>query len=233
MKGALLILAAVVIGFVLLHTAPRAQTETTVGTSVTATTKAPKSSKGGTASATTSAPTTTAAPAHTASAVSVVVANGTGVPHLAGTVRGQLNAAGYNTAKPAINSPTTTASTEIYYIPGYQADALNIANVLTLGAGSVFAMPTPPPVPAADIAGIDVLVIAGNDISGTSGASSSSGTTEAPPGNTIAPSPTVASGGTATTAAAPATTAAATATTLHTETTEHTATTVGHTPTTA
>src|ERR1700726_3825255 len=40
MKGAALIFAAVVIGFVLLHTAPRVQTQTTVGTTPIPTTKA-------------------------------------------------------------------------------------------------------------------------------------------------------------------------------------------------
>jgi hypothetical protein len=154
------------------------------------------------------------------------VANGAGVAGLGGRVRGQLNTAGFNTAKPAINAPSSNvASTAIYYEPGYQADALNVANTLSLASGSVFPMPTPPPVPASDLTGVNVLVIAGSDLGG----GSSSNTTEAPAGNTIAPSPTQASSG----SSSSGTTSTTVRHTATTTTVVHTTTTTSHSTTTA
>jgi hypothetical protein len=222
LKGAGLIALAVVIGAFLLHTAPRTTTAVTT-TPRSAGTNAPKGSHGSGSSATTTS--TTVAPAHAANQVSVLVANGTSVGGLGGKVRGELNAAGYNTSKPAVNASSPASSTAIYFEPGYEADALNVANTLSLAAGNVFAMPSPTPVPASALAGVNVVVIAGSDIGG----SSSSNTTEAPAGNTIAPSPTEASSGSSTTIHHSTTTTSAhsTSTTVHssTSTTAHTTTT--------
>jgi LytR cell envelope-related transcriptional attenuator len=212
MKGALLIALAVLIGFVLLRTAPKNTTDITAGggSGATPTTRpsgSPSSTGGGATS-------TTAAVAHQPNQVSVLVANGAGVAGLAGRIRGQLNTAGYNTSKAAVNAPSQVATTAIYFQPGYEADGLAVATALSLAASNVFPMPSPTPVPASQLAGVNVLVVAGSDLAG-----SSSNTTEAPPGQTIAPSPTEASSGSGTT------------TTLHSTTTVHTATTV-HTTTT-
>ena len=234
LKGAALLLVAVVIGVVLLHTAPKAATTVSTGGSTplghTPTTKAPKKGHTTPTTAAPAATTTTLPPAHPANQVSVVVANGAGVAGLAGKIRGQLNLAGYNTAKPAVNAPANVATSSVYYVAGYQPDALAVAAALSLAPASVQPMPSPPPLPAADVTGAQVLVIAGADIGA---ATTTTGTTEAPPGNTIAPSPTEASGGQATTTvhqtAAPTT--AAPTTVAHTPTTTRTATTV-HTPTT-
>lgn len=231
MKGALLIALAVVIGFVLLRTAPRNATNITAGSS------------GGTTPTTSRSPGTTGRPgatstttpvAHQPSQVSVLIANGAGVVGLAGRIRGQLNSAGFNTSKPATNAPSQVATTAIYFQPGYEADALAVANTLSLAASNVFSMPSPTPIPASELAGVNVLVIAGSDLAGSGGAN----TTEAPPGQTIAPSPTVASSGSSGTSsgtssgASSTTVAHRTTTTVHTSTTVHTTTTT-HTTTTA
>ena len=98
LKGAVLLIIAIVIGVLLLHTAPASVT-TVSAAPRTSTTKAPKakakSSKSPPTSALAALPTTTtAAPAHPPGQVKVAVANGSGVPGLAGRIRLQLNSAG-------------------------------------------------------------------------------------------------------------------------------------------
>jgi hypothetical protein len=199
LKGAALILIAIVIGVVLLHTAPANTTTISTGTGTTPTTHPPSPSKPHGTTTTAASSATTAAPApRPPSQVRVAVANGSGVTGLAARIRTQLNSAGYNTAAPPLNA-SAVATTSVYYIPGYQADALAVATgQLSLPASTVKPMPTPTPVPASQLFGVDVLVVAGADIGGAS-----SSTTEAPAGNTIAPSPTVASHTTTTAHAAP------------------------------
>lgn len=198
LKGAALLILALVIGVVLLRTAPHNSTSvSTLPGLSSATTSPSRSSSGGSPTTVpTTAPSTTSPPAHAADEVHLLVANGAGVAGLAGKIRGQLNAAGYNTDKPAINSPTSVATTGIYYQPGFEADAVAVAQTLGLGPANVSAMPTPPPVAASDLTAVDVLVVAGSDLA----AADTSDTTEAPPGATVAPSAgTVASSGTPTT----------------------------------
>src|SRR5580704_471535 len=117
LKGAALLLIAVIIGVILLHTAPKVTTTVNAGSpgsATTGTTKAPK--KGSHSTSTTAAPATTVTtlpPAHPANTVTVVVANGAGVAGLAGKIRVQLNAAGYNTAKAAVNAPANVATSSV------------------------------------------------------------------------------------------------------------------------
>ena len=216
LKGAGLLAVAVIIGIILLHTAPPNITAVSTSSVTPPTTKAPKAKTSHTT--TTEAPlatTTTAPQAHPAAQVKVAVANGSGVPGLAGRIRVQLNSAGYNTSIPAVNAPAAVAATVIYYVAGYAPDADAIATgQLSLPASVVKPMPTPAPVPQAAQQGADVLVVAGSDIGGIT-----TNTTEAPPGNTLAPSPTVSSKSTPTTTAH-------TATTTRTTVAVHTTTTV-------
>jgi len=209
LKGAGLLAIAVIIGIVLLHTAPANITTVSASSTSPPTTKAPKHST--TRTTVTQAPlstTTTAPPTHPPAQVKVAVANGSGVPGLAGRLRVQLNSAGYNTSIPALNAPAAVPATTIYYVAGYEPDAKAIASgQLSLPATVVKPMPNPSPVPQAATQGAEVLVIAGADIGGIT-----TNTTEAPAGNTIAPSPTVKS--TPTTVAHTATTVA-----VHTTTT--------------
>jgi LytR cell envelope-related transcriptional attenuator len=218
LKGAALLAIAVAIGALLLHTAP-ANSTTAVSTTpgLTPTTKPPKPART-TRTTVAAAPlvTTTAAPQpHPVGQVKIAVANGSGVAGLAGRIRAQLNSAGFNTSVPALNAPAPVATTSVYYIAGYAPDAAAIATTqLSLPATVVKPMPTPPPVPANTIAGVDVLVIAGADIGGVT-----TNTTEAPAGNTIAPSPTVSSKPPATTIPSHPPTSAHTTTTVRATTT--------------
>ena len=214
LKGAALLAIAVVIGIILLHTAPANITTVSASPGVTPTTKAPRhpSSTRTTVSQAPLITTTTAPQPHPPTQVKVAVANGSGVQGLAGRLRLQLSSAGYNTIIPALNAPATVPATTIYYIAGYAPDATAIATgQLSLPASDIKPMPSPAPVPQALTDGAEVLVVAGADIGGVT-----TNTTEAPAGNTIAP----------TTVAKPTTT-----TTPHTATTRttvavHTTTTV-------
>lgn len=203
-KGAGLIAVAVVIGVVLLHTAPQPET-ITASSPVTQppVTKAPKTTEP-------PAPTTTTIPPpRPTSQVHVEVANGTQVIGLGGKIRSQLSTDGYNTDKPALDAPTKDHTTsQIFFQPGFQSDALQLASTLSVAATAVVPMPTPPPVPQS-LTGVDILLIAGTDIAGSGGSSSGPAATVAP-GSTSSGS----SGGT-------------TATTVR-----HTSTTVAHTSTT-
>jgi len=214
LKGAALLLIAIIIGVVLLHTAPANTTTISSGTSTPPTTHAPKPTKPRETTTTAGATATTAPPVRPPSQVRVAVANGSGVTGLAARIRAQLNSAGYNTATPPLNASAQVPTTSVYYVPGYQADAAVVATQqLSLPATTVKPMPTPTPLAASQLFGVDVLVLAGADIGSTTN------TTEAPAGNTIAPSPRAAS--------PPATTA------QHTTTTAHPATTAARPPTTA
>lgn len=205
-KGAALIAVAVVIGLVLLHTAPRPETITTTApVTQPPVTKAPK------ATVPPAPTTTTLPPPRPPAQVHVEVANGTQVIGLGGKIRSQLSTDGYNTDKPALDAPTKDHTTSaIYFQPGFQSDALQLASTLSAAATTVQPMPNPAPVPQS-LVGVDILVIAGTDIAGTGGSSAGPAATVAP-GST--PAGSGSSGGT-------------TATTVH-----HTTTTVVHPSTT-
>ena len=181
LKGAALLGVAVLIGILLLKTAPHVPTTVTSGLGP-GTTKAPKVSPATTVPDTSS---TTAAP-RPPSVVHVLVANGAGVINLGARIRSQLSTAGYNTDKPAIDAPTSDHTvSSIYFQTGFEAEALQLATVLSLAPSVVQPMPTTnPPVPAAQLTGADVLVIAGQDVAGTSTQTTSA------PGPTVAPSQT-------------------------------------------
>jgi hypothetical protein len=173
-KGAALIALAVVIGVVLLHTAPKVQTVTVA---TPATQPPARASKATVPPAPTS---TTIPPARPTSQVHVEVANGTQVIGLGGKIRSLLSTDGYNTDKPALDAPTKDhATTTIYFQPGFQSDALQLATTLSIPATAVQPMATPAPVPQS-LDGVDLLVIAGTDIAGSGGSSSGPAATVAP-----------------------------------------------------
>jgi hypothetical protein len=156
-RGIALIVAAVVLGVVLLNatdspepfvpkvTAADGPTTTTPSTSAT--------------DATTTTPTTAAAKAHKPGEVQVLVVNGSGVNGAAGRVATTLSSEGY-TLKPSGNVKTAAAS-NVYFQPGYQADAQAIAAKLTPAPG---VLPMPTPAPVKDLAGAHVLVVVAADL---------------------------------------------------------------------
>jgi len=111
---------------------------------------------GGHAAATTTTTTTTPP-----SSVAVLVANGTNVTGLAGSIANQLHAAGWSTL-PAANATTTVSASTIYYVSGRQGAAGAIAATLHVAPGAV--VPLTSTVPVASVGAAQVVVIAGPDL---------------------------------------------------------------------
>jgi LytR cell envelope-related transcriptional attenuator len=113
-------------------------------------------SPGGTASSTTAttAPTT----ARPASEVRVLVANGSGIPGVAGQRTETLATAGYATLEPANAAPTP--NTQVLFVEGFQAEAAAVATALGFPATVAQPLPDPPPVDPLDA---NVVVVLGQD----------------------------------------------------------------------
>ena len=136
-RGVIVLVVAVVIGGALLikagghssgSAAPKAKTTTTISLSTTV--------PGGPAT------TLGSGAAHTPSEVSVIVLNGSGkagVAKTASTALGTNN--GYTMQSPG-NAAATTPTTAVYYAPGYQPDAIAVANALGQGAAVVQPKPS-------------------------------------------------------------------------------------------
>ncbi len=99
---------------------------------------------------------------HPTAEVRVLVANGTTVAGAAGATREQLvTSQGYNGLAPT-NTTSAVDESAIYYVPGYELDARQIAQLLNASPQSVQAMPADPPVE--DLAEAHVLVVLGPDL---------------------------------------------------------------------
>jgi hypothetical protein len=126
------------------------------------------------------APSTSVAPA----SLKVVALNGAGINGYAGSAQQFLSVAGY-TSTTAATAATQTTSTIVYYAPGYEADALAVAELFGLDATSVQPIPdgTQLARDAADLpTDTNVVVLLGPDVQNrleSSGASSSTTTTVA------------------------------------------------------
>lgn len=105
---------------------------------------------------------TTAAPAPRPPAeVTVLVANTTGVGGAAGGLSENLTGQGYVSAPPTDAEPALQ-TTQVLFVEGYQAEAEAVAAAVGAPAESVAAMPDP--IPVADLAGAQVLVMLGSDL---------------------------------------------------------------------
>jgi hypothetical protein len=155
LRGAILLAVAVVVGVVLLRTAPNeASSVSTSRSPHTTLPRLPSPSSGG-------GP-TTAGVAHQPSQVTVLVANGTRVTGAASRVKNVLLQAGYNTLAPTDATSTDATATAVEFAPGYQADAAAIASTLSLPASA--AQPIPTPAPVSDTKGANVIVVVGTDL---------------------------------------------------------------------
>lgn len=223
LKGAALLVVAVLIGVVLLKTAPRNITTVSTAGPRTGTTHAPKA-VAPPVSAT--PPPTTVPPAHQPGQVHLLVANGTTVNNEGGKIRTQLNGAGYNTDKTAIDAPTKDhATTMVYFLtPTFEADALQVATTLSLQPNNVSVIPATPPVPDASLTGVDVLIVVGMDIAGQAGSQTQTG-----PADTSAPTQAT----TAQTSPPQSTPSRGTSPAPTSTSVRHPSTTVEHTATTA
>lgn len=102
--------------------------------------------------------TTTAPVAHVPSDVIVRVGNGARIKGVAGSGTSMVEQAGYRTIA-AKNAPATESST-VYYVEGYEADALGVARVLGIAATQTAPMPADPGVPQGEA---HLVVILGAD----------------------------------------------------------------------
>jgi hypothetical protein len=160
LRGAILIIVAVVLGLILLNATDTNEPFTAAqgdddGTAATTTTV---DEDGGGGTTTTTAEATVRPPAE----VTVLVANGTSVKGAAGQYKDQLAAKGYQTVTP-VDTRTKPLPSGVFFIAGYEAEANALA--LTIDpAPPVQAMPAEPPV--ADLGAAQILVVVGADLTG-------------------------------------------------------------------
>ena len=113
----------------------------------------------------TTAPSVTTAATRDPSEVTVLVANGAGIPGLASTVSDQLKGANYVVAEPG-NTKAPADESAVYFTPGYEADAAAVAALLTPPPQTA---PLPSPAPVDDMKSANVLVVAAADLAAASG----------------------------------------------------------------
>jgi len=158
-RGVALIVAAVLVGILLLrstdHT-PAVTASTTSNHHAAATTTTTAGRSSGTTS------TTTSSRQHDPAQVAVLVANGSGVKGAASRVGQTLAAANYQIKTPT-NTKAAASGSVVYYTPGFDADAKAIARLLT-PQPAVQAMPATLPVP--DLAKANILVVVAADLAG-------------------------------------------------------------------
>lgn len=100
---------------------------------------------------------------HEPSEVRVLVVNGTSVGGAAGSVNNDLIALGYNGLTPTNTNPIGAATaTSVYYGPGYELDARQLAQ--SLNAPPTAVEPLPAEVPVDDLLEADVVIILGPDL---------------------------------------------------------------------
>ncbi len=182
-RGGVLIVFAAAIGFLLLWRGGvgddgpplvAVATDTDTSPSVTTTTTIPPTSTApdqvvpGTGEVTdpTVAPTTVATPTtRPPNEVKVVVANGVGEAGLAGGRSGHLTTAGYVTK--AANAKSTTALSTVFYLSGYEHDALGVASHLGGDAATLRPAPADPlgllADDTTDVADFHIFVVLGSD----------------------------------------------------------------------
>jgi hypothetical protein len=162
-RGIALIVAAIVLGVVLLR-ATDSPAPVPVKSSTNTTASTPGTVATGNQTTGTTTPTTAGAgagtKAHNPTEVAVLVANGSRVKGAAAGLATKLKAANY-LVKPSVNTKATASASVVYYDPGYQADAQTIANTLNPKPA---VQPMPDVLPVADRAGAQILVVIAADL---------------------------------------------------------------------
>ncbi len=118
--------------------------------------------------------TTTTVPAVPPGKVPVLVANGSGKTGAAAATSAQLKAAGWDTLPP-VNASADVPSSHVYYVSGFQSEANEIAASLHLP--STVVAPYSTAVPISSIGTAEVVVVAGPDLTGAPGTSTTTTTT--------------------------------------------------------
>lgn len=98
---------------------------------------------------------------HGRSSTRVLAADATRTPDTAQAALRRLQAAGYIGAG-VLDNPAPATTSRVYYAPGYEAEALDVARLLGLDESAVNR--TPPAVPEPN--GAEVLVVVGTDLVG-------------------------------------------------------------------
>jgi len=169
MRGALLIIVAVLLGAGLLANGFRDDsTGTTGGTT-------PTTAHGGASSTTTTAP----PQAHDPAQVRVLVLNGSGKQGVAGGASEQLKALNYTLLDAGNAQGGTLTASIVYFVPGYDIDAQTIAAKLGLAASAAQPLASPVPDAVGDPKDATVIVLIGTDapVAGGAGAGTTTSTT--------------------------------------------------------
>jgi hypothetical protein len=141
MRGALLIVVAVLLGAGLLANGFR-DDHVASGSGAT-----PTTTRGTTVPAATGS---TVIQAHDPAQVKVLVLNGSGKSGVAKAAKDQLAAANYTVLEPGNVTGGTVTVSIVYFVPGYDVDAGTIAAKLGLPAGAAQPLPNPPTTAAAN-----------------------------------------------------------------------------------
>ena len=177
-RGALLLAVAVILGIVLLQqfdtpSIPSGQVSATSVPDVVAETTTTRR----VGLTTVPAVNTTVARARAKAEVKVLVANGAGVRGLGASTTNELKAQGYaNAAAPTDTTTSPIEKTSIMFAEGYEAEARELAGVLSLPATVVARLATPP-VAASELAGVHVLVVLGTDVTSSTTTTAAGATT--------------------------------------------------------
>ena len=168
-RAVLLIVAALLVGIVLLHRGANTPASLAVGGATSTTVKASGSHGTSTTSATTTA-------LRNPQDIKVLVANGTDTRGAASQFSDRLHRAGYDTLA-STNTTTPAASSTVFYAPGYDREAAAVATTLGLPPSAV--QPLPQQAPVAQLHDAQILVVVGPDLAGnvTSSPSSTAATT--------------------------------------------------------
>jgi hypothetical protein len=165
-RGIALVIVAAALGIFLIAKSFDTSSGTSVSTGSTTTTGVAgttSSVPAGTGPSSSTATVTNSTPGSTANpgGVHVLVLNASGVNGAAGRLRDTLKGLGYTAS--AATAAKQAATTVVYYVDGFKADATNVAAALTLGADSVLLMPSPAPVDAKTLGNNTVVVVLGRD----------------------------------------------------------------------
>ena len=164
-RGALLLAVAVILGIVLLQQfdAPDVSSGNVSATSIPDETDETTTTRR-VGLTTVAQVTTTVARARAKADVKVLVANGAGVRGLGASTTNALREKGYTGIATPTDTTTGVERTAIQFVEGYEAEARELAGVLSLPVTVVTRLASPP-VAAADIGDAKVLVILGTDVS--------------------------------------------------------------------
>ncbi len=171
LRGAGVVVVAVVIGALLMPSATRAPLNVVSASQTTPTTTT--SSPSTTSPKSRSTTTTQATIVPGASSIHVLVVNGTSISNLAGGTATYLRSRGFLTL-PATNSTTKVTGTQVYAESGPSSSATTVANALGLTASTI--QPTTAVAPVRSTAGANVVVVAGPDLARLAPGSTTSST---------------------------------------------------------